>query len=541
MDYFYELATAVFRHNDAEIVQKFEDVVALKLRGEDRDHWLIRDERAREILAECFHRDPSLAVQMYEGLPRECCPAMIRELAQEIVLKQAEMRHRTEFQHIKSYEPRDLETELLGDPDLAATVVEYCRLPANFGMVLARELQEIDLSRKMRAECHDYDAEASLLLASIRSVESSGTVDVCVGSTDPVTRRCQPLLQLQKFVARLRLRYELLNIHRDDRSPRCGRWLTLPARNRVRNSPFAEAERMNLVGLAFSGGGIRSATFNLGVLQALSDLDLLRKVDYLSGVSGGSYIAAWLAAWCKRQPDGVLRVQRWLAPLRSPRPDSDEVKPIYWLRRYSNYLTPAKGFFSADTWAGFSLAIRNALLNQFTLVSALVCGILLVKVLFSKVDPPGRQELLWKSWPYLTFFLLLVFAGLVGGASLASFGNSSGTELAARRGNRWQSYGTAVMIACLVLGAYVTANYIVPLQGFCSIGTSTKAAAEHLCLFAVPIFLMMVVMQWREGLHSCFRLKKEHKWIMLKALPLVVGTVITAIASAAGALAVWYI
>ena len=38
----------------------------------------------------------------------------------------------------------------------------------------------------------------------------------------------------------------------------------------------------HLVGLAFSGGGIRSATFNIGVLQALADLKLLRRVDYLS-------------------------------------------------------------------------------------------------------------------------------------------------------------------------------------------------------------------------------------------------------------------
>jgi len=35
----------------------------------------------------------------------------------------------------------------------------------------------------------------------------------------------------------------------------------------------------NLVGLAFSGGGIRSATFNLGVLEALKDLDLLHRID----------------------------------------------------------------------------------------------------------------------------------------------------------------------------------------------------------------------------------------------------------------------
>ena len=34
--------------------------------------------------------------------------------------------------------------------------------------------------------------------------------------------------------------------------------------------------RLDLIGLAFSGGGIRSATFNLGVLQALAKLEILR-------------------------------------------------------------------------------------------------------------------------------------------------------------------------------------------------------------------------------------------------------------------------
>ena len=41
------------------------------------------------------------------------------------------------------------------------------------------------------------------------------------------------------------------------------------------------------VGLALSGGGVRSATFNLGLLQALEKHDFLKYIDYLSTVSGG--------------------------------------------------------------------------------------------------------------------------------------------------------------------------------------------------------------------------------------------------------------
>ncbi|WP_455387785.1 patatin-like phospholipase family protein [Petrachloros mirabilis] len=52
----------------------------------------------------------------------------------------------------------------------------------------------------------------------------------------------------------------------------------------------------HLKGLAFSGGGIRSATFHLGILEALQDMKTLPAIDYLSTVSGGSYIAGWMLA-----------------------------------------------------------------------------------------------------------------------------------------------------------------------------------------------------------------------------------------------------
>lgn len=47
------------------------------------------------------------------------------------------------------------------------------------------------------------------------------------------------------------------------------------------------------VALCFSGGGLRAATIQLGVLQGLEEKGLLKKADYLSSVSGGSYIASW--------------------------------------------------------------------------------------------------------------------------------------------------------------------------------------------------------------------------------------------------------
>lgn len=52
-----------------------------------------------------------------------------------------------------------------------------------------------------------------------------------------------------------------------------------------------DADR-DLIGLTLSGGGLRSAAFNLGLIQALHQFGVLRFIDYLSMVSGGAYIGA---------------------------------------------------------------------------------------------------------------------------------------------------------------------------------------------------------------------------------------------------------
>ena len=56
-----------------------------------------------------------------------------------------------------------------------------------------------------------------------------------------------------------------------------------------------------ITGLSLSGGGIRSAVFNLGVLQALAKNGLLQKIDYLSTVSGGGYIGSSLTWFLSEQ------------------------------------------------------------------------------------------------------------------------------------------------------------------------------------------------------------------------------------------------
>jgi len=52
-----------------------------------------------------------------------------------------------------------------------------------------------------------------------------------------------------------------------------------------------KGKKNHTIGLALSGGGYRSAIFNYGVLKGLYELKVIKKIDYLSAVSGGSWIA----------------------------------------------------------------------------------------------------------------------------------------------------------------------------------------------------------------------------------------------------------
>jgi len=76
---------------------------------------------------------------------------------------------------------------------------------------------------------------------------------------------------------------------------------------------------LELTGLALSGGGIRSASFCLGVLESLYESKLLGTIDYLSTVSGGGFIGGWLSALTKK---------RTIYPERGPEPSIYEISSL---------------------------------------------------------------------------------------------------------------------------------------------------------------------------------------------------------------------
>ncbi|MEN6587918.1 MAG: patatin-like phospholipase family protein, partial [Sulfuricella sp.] len=268
------------------------------------------------------------------------------------------------------------------------------------------------------------------------------------------------------------------------------------------DSVYQRARAMNLAGLAFSGGGIRSATFNLGVIQALSRFGLLSKFDYLSTVSGGGYIGGWLSALLHRKAaktEGEFRtvgrknVEAFQACLQT-HPDDDcicgqtdktvgfspvEDLSVRYLRCYSNYLSPKLGL-SGDMLAAASIFLRNFTLIQLSLIS-LVATVLLFahavavgSAVFIK-DAPWVAAMLEKSAAFLGLVLphwlgdLLSSAWpFVGGALALMFSVWSAGRLLAERGLHYDKPASAsravsvrVVLPSLVAAWWLSAAAVV--------------------------------------------------------------------------------
>jgi hypothetical protein len=144
--------------------------------------------------------------------------------------------------------------------------------------------------------------------------------------------------------------------------------------------------------LCLSGGGIRSATFCLGVLQGLARYprtvkgrSALESFDYLSTVSGGGYIGSWLSRWIQANPTGLAGVAESLAN------DSDKEtqRHLGYLRSFSNYLSP-RGGVSTDTLTVVGIFGRNLLLNWLVLLPAILIALLVPRFATGLLAWAGR-------------------------------------------------------------------------------------------------------------------------------------------------------
>jgi hypothetical protein len=131
-------------------------------------------------------------------------------------------------------------------------------------------------------------------------------------------------------------------------------------------------EKPSVSGLAVSGGGIRSASFGLGVMQALVANNQLGKIDYMSTVSGGGYLGSALTWALHQDKNAGTSPENFPLGKRVSKMDKNdptemtsliqkENKLLDYIRQHSSYLTPTPSLdiisFAAVVWRSMAISL----------------------------------------------------------------------------------------------------------------------------------------------------------------------------------------
>jgi hypothetical protein len=103
----------------------------------------------------------------------------------------------------------------------------------------------------------------------------------------------------------------------------------------ARRVHYGIANSKDAVALALSGGGIRSATFALGVLVSLAERNILPQIDYLSTVSGGGYLGSFLSAFLESSGGETIGLKSGQLPFLR---QDGEAAALRHIRHYCKYL-----------------------------------------------------------------------------------------------------------------------------------------------------------------------------------------------------------
>ena len=178
-------------------------------------------------------------------------------------------------------------------------------------------------------------------------------------------------------------------------------------RRRLFGEEAAAAFDKNKFGIALSGGGIRSATINLGFLKTLNQFSILEQADYLSTVSGGGYTGAYVQATIKdsdymlnlQQDQGKKLLEADMDDKRAYRELFDE-KKIEHLRNYGDYLIAGQSKLQ-KLWSTIVLSVgflTSWIMSLLSLVATVAFYYILLKIVasFSLLD--DQQFIL--NWNY---------------------------------------------------------------------------------------------------------------------------------------------
>lgn len=162
-------------------------------------------------------------------------------------------------------------------------------------------------------------------------------------------------------------------------------------------------EQENWFGIALSGGGIRSATINLGILKTLNKFGILQKADYLSSVSGGGYTHAYV--------QGTAKVEGDFTQLFTP-------KQIAAMRQHGEYLVPGQGWWKNAN--AILLAVAFLVSWLMSLVSPFIMGGLIYHIYLIIKGLIGVRPFEWLGF-FDGYHLVWWFMAFVGGLIVLHF------------------------------------------------------------------------------------------------------------------------
>lgn len=152
----------------------------------------------------------------------------------------------------------------------------------------------------------------------------------------------------------------------------------------------------DLVGLACSGGGIRSATFCLGVAQTLARHGILARMDYLSTVSGGGYFGSFLSSYLNDKDHQRVGLEPGKLPFAEA--GRAEPAPIRQLRNNSKHLLEGGLLGQARM---IRLLLFAVLANLITVLPLVVSAVTLTKAAI--LLPDGFARLADGALLFVTF------------------------------------------------------------------------------------------------------------------------------------------
>jgi hypothetical protein len=207
------------------------------------------------------------------------------------------------------------------------------------------------------------------------------------------------------------------------------------------------------VGLAISGGGIRSATFSLGVVQYLARKGIIKSVDFVSTVSGGGYLGSFMSSYLN-DPDNFHAT---LDPGPDSRPFGElgtvESKAVRHLRNHSKYMAEGgfKTYALAMAQMMWGIAVNLFLILPFVLGAVLVAKYFaagaFIEAATGSLDYPASMTFLTK----LIAAVLLVAALIL--PIVQNLGRNAGAKNRQCRvwSTRYENFCIGLFVALLAL------------------------------------------------------------------------------------------